>query len=231
MFIEDIFRELRNWTSEIVEKFEFPAGYPEWTMAGHLALAAHKAGFPYILQDYIVPKEELCHSKQQSRRTRPDLYIQNRGLECLIELKRCNIDLEGSKLSDHEISNKLKKAWKQVNEHSEKEVSYLCTLVGVIVDAYTREWKQLYETPDSYDPRRDTLWDKFKEGAQGAQWEWKKETLRPNFCCGYFLSHEQATSAWKAALKYGNNNEGRGVPFPVGMLWSGLIRRRLPAEN
>jgi hypothetical protein len=95
MFIEDIFRELRNWTSEIVEKFEFPAGYPEWTMAGHLALAAYKAGFPYILQDYIVPKEELCHSKQQSRRTRPDLYIQNRDLECLIELKRCNIDLEG----------------------------------------------------------------------------------------------------------------------------------------
>ncbi len=45
-FLDDVFRELQCRTAEVVEKFsEFPAGYTEWTMTGHLALAASRAGY------------------------------------------------------------------------------------------------------------------------------------------------------------------------------------------
>jgi hypothetical protein len=76
-FVEDIFRELKDWTSDIGDKFEFPVGYGERPLGGHLALAAYNAGFPYTLQEYVY-EFECYDGKQGSNGRRPDLYMKNR---------------------------------------------------------------------------------------------------------------------------------------------------------
>ncbi|MFC1972128.1 hypothetical protein ACFLVE_01815 [Chloroflexota bacterium] len=97
-FLNKVFRELWQWTAEAVEKFEeFPVGYTEWTLTGHLALAAYRAGF-YPLQEYMVPGLG-----------RPDLYIRREHWEdeCIIEVKRDGIALERRQPINEKIAKRL----------------------------------------------------------------------------------------------------------------------------
>jgi hypothetical protein len=208
---------------EIAESFEFPVGYGERALAGHLGLAAYRAGFPYILQEYVY-RYESDHTKHPSEVRRPDLYIQNEKFDCLIELKSVGIALEDYNHLDKEISHKLKEAWEQVQEYPLEEGRYRCALLGLTVWAHIGKWQNLCVDSQSYVRTRFGPWSKFKRDAKLAQWKWGKDILRPSFCCGYFIPYNQACVGEQDALSYPANNGQNGTPFPVGMLWSGLIK-------
>jgi hypothetical protein len=216
-FLNDIFRELWQWTAEIVDKFEeFPAGYTEWTLTGHLALAAYRSDF-YALQDYTVPGFG-----------RPDLYIRREHWkdECIIEVKSDGIALERDRQVTKKIEKKLSESWEQASRRPKEESRYRCGLLGLTVWAHTRKWENMCSTPRLYGHVRNELWKKFLDGVVNARWDFNRLTCQPSFCCGYFLRYDQTSKPRREAKKYGKEaSKLRGFPFAVGQLWTGIIRR------
>jgi hypothetical protein len=217
-FITDIHDKLIEWTSYVVRRFEeTPFGYTEWTLSGHLAMAADRAKF-FALQDYFAVSSDAQGRAMPRNRQRPDLYIRrpNGSDECVFEIKSRNVGLEQRRFSGR-IQSALSEAWNKVIGYAQGEATYCCALVGLPVYAHVKNWSEECGTWRRYRRSCDELFSALETGVKRSRSRDANAPTQPNFYWGYFLRFRYATREKKGAEQHEYD------PVAIGMLWVGRV--------
>jgi hypothetical protein len=226
-FLIDMQNELQEklieWTGYVVRQFgESPFGYTEWTLSGHLAIAADRAGF-FALQEYVAQPPSPQGKKILPRRLRPDLYIRKSYWgdpddACIFEIKSRNIGL-----SDKTIPTRISKAlidnWAKLKTYAHTETKYCCALVGMPVFANVNRWDEECGTARRYYLSCNNLFERFDDFVRMLRSQSSGNGVAPNFYWGYFLRHKFAVI---------EEERGEGFAYEdvaIGMLWVGRIGR------
>lgn len=224
-FINRLYSNLYQWTDDILSKFgEVPFGYTEWTLSGHLAIAAARCGM-FALQDYIVEHHDPKGKTMRTVNRRPDLYIGIRGGDkpagCVFEVKSVNVDIDKPTKRRNTLrkalADTLPKDWNKVQQYGRYEALYCCGLVGFPMFGQVESWRDRYGKTPPYIQDCNRVFNDLMKNAEAMHGERSLRTLAPNFIGGYFLSHDRAKEEMRFSRKHG------WEPVAVGMLWAGKI--------
>ncbi len=219
-FLSDLCCELLRWTKKATTRSQFPEG-SEWTLAGHLAIAADRCKYlPF--QDAVIK----CASGSIRR---PDLYIDGGDNKdsAFFELKPGSVDLNTKQQGSIKVLAPMKKAYSQLREIAcgadagDWPAKWGCCALGVIVDM---DWKDndLWNK-SQYDSAWIALKTKFQTTLNSSRDELSKYG-RVYHCC-YRIPYTRMKDYLKYAKEHANKQGGKWNP-PVGMLWVFSVRSR-----
>lgn len=219
--VQSIYVQLIDWTSDVVHRFqEVPFGYTEWTLSGHLAMAANRAGF-FCLQDYVAHPAAPRGKMMERRKLRPDLYARGLdGRDCVFEIKFRNIGLEERKFWSR-VNRALEESWDKEKGYAHEEAEYCCALVGMPVFAHVMSWSEECGTSARNRVSCDGLFSAFQAGCDAARSQESDPRESPNFYWAYFIQHEHAKREKDNAVS------GNYDPIAMGMLWVGRVTKSI----
>lgn len=232
-FLGRLFDELHKWTRSMTETYhEFPVGYTEWTLAGHLNIVAVHCGFmPY--SEYglrlLTPKR-----KTPKGRARPDLHIHSKDWKdsCLFELKRDFISLVSRSDMRNRILARMKNAYlelQKIARGSDEWAQYGCSALAFTVwidwlvngkDRWQKRWSHAQSYEDDWDKLR-------RERYENAVCEAGNElsSFGRVYYCGYHVPYTLAKKHYQTAVKEAEKEGRDHGTLPMGMLWVLTIKR------
>ncbi|MFC1865136.1 hypothetical protein ACFLYB_00270 [Chloroflexota bacterium] len=227
-FLNLLADQLYEWTKDITETYdEFPVGYTEWTLTGHLNIVASRCNYmPY--SDYIV-KLDKRRKSAPARSARPDLHIHNKDWEdsWMFELKRDSISLTSSRNMRELIYKKMERAYNQLSiiakkgsksEWAQHTCSALACTVWIDTHKGKNRWENKWSNRQKYEEDWEELWDKKWEDSL-VQIESKLTTFGRIYYCGYRLPHSLVERHYNAAVKEARGSNFRPGPLAVAVLW------------
>lgn len=209
--LSDLVNKHRTWVQQMLVKYrEMPFGFTEWTVTGHLAVAAGKLGY-YVLQEY--PIERKMRGDKSSKRRRPDLYIRTPRHDYVFEVKQVWLELGCSKSA---TVRSLEEALRQARDKLYRylhEAEYRCSIVVALVYIRIDDWENRYESHNSYSQAKAQLRDDLDSVLR----ELPSSTV--NYWGGFLCTHQEARNEYEKA-----RDERWGDPI-VGFVFSGRIIR------
>lgn len=233
-FLQELFNQIFLWSKNVVKTHkEFPAGYTEWTMAGHFAVAASQLPLRcFSYQDYSIKLTNPHKRKGKIHVMRPDLHLRQKDWEnaCMFEFKRMFIPLNPSKRRDFAKSTfeLMKDAHSQLVRMTRGDwANLLCSTVGMttwldyMVNGKDR-WAVKWQNENGYVNAWDALlYDKIVPALKS-----RSDTLEEFgrlYYCGYRMPHSlvvaQHNSQEKEWAKETNKDSRKLRTFPIGMVW------------
>lgn len=227
--LDCLFNELHEWTKSVTKTYlEFPAGYTEWTLTGHMNIVSYRGGFlPY--SDYAVKVFTKQRKGVTKSSVRPDLHIHSKdwGKSCCFELKRNFISLTTRANIPNRILAKITDAHiqlKKIARGDEEWAQYGCSTLGFtvwmdwLVNGKDR-WKKDWSNPKKYEEDWDKLLRKKIESAIYEISD-RLSSFGRIYYCGYRIPYSLAKKLYQIDLKYlkqRNTRDNRSIA--VGMLW------------
>lgn len=224
--------ELYQWTKEVTEKYdEFPVGYTEWTLTGHMNIVANRCDFiPY--SDYVL---KLVKGKRSipGGIVRPDLDVHNKSWEdsWIFEVKKEFISLITTTDLGSLILAKMKQNYDKlqriVKGSPEALSDNICSTVALTVwiDALVRKknnkvedrWEKKWGTAKDYYDDWKELWKTFRIAVNSVN------NQRSSFGRTYYNGYRVPYSLVKKQYRRGARQVSKGlqseVRIPVAMLW------------
>jgi hypothetical protein len=201
--------EYRRWIQHTLKEYEeIPCGYTEWSVTGHLAVAAGRLGL-YSLQEYYV--ERKVKANQVPTKRRPDLYVTDKKHDYVFEIKKTGIELgDRNPKIEQQVAEHLLTAHRKLYDYK-GEAEYRCSLVFIEVWVKMDDWKQKYHLAPSYRKAVKGLGNSLSALLQ------KLPSGRVNFSGGFLCTHPEARTEYEKAQK------AQWSPFPVGAAFIGYL--------
>jgi hypothetical protein len=207
--LSDLVNKYRNWVQQTLVKYrEMPFGFTEWTVTGHLAVAAGRLGY-YVLQEYSI--ERKMRDGKGPKRPRPDLYLRTSRHDYVLEVKQVWLELGCSKSA---TKTTLDKALCQARDKLYRylrEAEYRCSIVVAPVYIKITDWERRYHTLNSYSQAKAELRDNLDSALR------ELPSSVANYWGGFLCTHQEAKNEYEKA-----RNERWGDPI-VGFVVSGRI--------
>jgi hypothetical protein len=227
--LDHLFNGLYEWTKSVTKTYhEFPAGYTEWTLTGHMNIVSYLCGFlPY--SDYSVKILTKQHKGLTKNSVRPDLHIHSKDWEssCFFELKGDFISLTSRANIPNHILAKITDAYnqlKKVAKGDEEWAQYMCAALGFtvginwLVNGKDR-WQKHWSDPKNYEKEWDKLLRK-KFGSAVYDISDRLSSFGRIYYCGYRMPHSLAKRLYQAHQKYLQKRTAIDRrSLTVGMLW------------
>jgi hypothetical protein len=227
-FLDSLFNQLYGWTKNVTETYnEFPAGYTEWTLTGHMNIVSYRGGFlPY--SDYPVKITSKQGKEVIKSTARPDLHIHSKDWKesCCFELKKDFVSLTTKADLPKHVLPKINEAHGQLKElagSGEEWAQYGCSTLGLtvwmnwLVGSKDR-WEKIWSDSKKYQEDWEMLFSKFESSiSENSE---KLSSCGRIYYCGYRMSHSLAEKIYqisKKELKQGNPTDKSSLA--IGMLW------------
>ena len=199
-----------KWVGQMLKGYdELPFGFYEWTLVGHLAIAAGRLGY-YVLQEYPVERKVGAHNGP--KRPRADLYVRTCRHDYVFEVKHVYIELGSGKTAvEKEIKEPLEQARNKLYRYS-GAAKHRCSMVVASILMKPDDWENKYVNRNSYLRAHEKLADDLR---------CLLRNLRPsvaNYCGGFLCSHKEARNEYKKGSRQGWN------PI-VGFVFLGRVKR------
>jgi len=224
--------ELYQWAKEVVEKYdEFPVGYTEWTLTGHMNIVASRCDF-ISYSDYVL---RLVKGKRSipGGIVRPDLDVHNKAWEdsWMFEVKKEFISLITAADLGSLILKKMEQNYDKLQRIAKGSAKPLsdnrCSAVALTVwiDALIRkknnkvedQWQKKWGTAKEYYDDWDKLWKKFQTAVDGVN------NQRYSFGRIYYSGYRMPYSLVKKQYGWEARQVSEGlqpeVRLAVAMLW------------
>jgi len=224
-FLSDLCCELFKWTRTVTKRYgQFPEGYTEWTLAGHLAIAADRCEY-LPLQEAMGLSSESKDKSVDERSRRPDLYLASADERdrpsVFFECKKdwAWLPPNGHKIKVmgkiEEANNQLQKI-ASIADRDEWPAGYLCCALGLII---LMDWKSDNDVwqKRGYDKAWRDLKGKFEETLCKSRVK-LREYGRVYHCC-YRMPHALVAGTQHEYAEKNGKNE-----IPIGMFWVFSVR-------
>lgn len=157
--LPDLMVEYRRWIQQMLREYdEMPLGYYEWTVTGHLAIAASKLGY-YVLQEY--PIESRIRDDESPKRPRADLYVRTsrRDYDYVFEVKQVWLELGWDESRIEKQLEKVLRAARDKLYRYRGAAHYRCSIVVAPVWIKIDDWKHRCDSAGSYSQAKAKLRD------------------------------------------------------------------------
>lgn len=231
-FLIRLSKELFRWTRSVTEDYnEFPVGYTEWTLAGHMNIVAARCDcIPYT--DYVI---KLLKGKRRIPKgiARPDLDVHNKDWKdsWMFELKKEFVSLTTRKDLGSRILARMKEAHDQLHSivrgSAEKLSDNICSTVAftVWVDALVKgkddeakdHWQKRWVTAKGYYDDWKELWKTFQIALKAVNRQ--SSSFGRFYYSGYRMPYSLVQEHYQKGVQEVNKGLQREVRIPVAMLW------------
>ena len=190
-----------SWVQKMLREYdEIPFGYTEWTMTGHLAIAAAELGY-YVLQEYSI--KPGINRDEASKRLRADLYLRTHRRDYVFEVKQVYLRLGDSKSAmETAVNKKLRQARDKLYRYR-GQAKYRCSIVVGAIDIETKkqnDWEDRYHIRESYSEAKEELRDNLD-----SLFRTTLPSSMVNYCGGFLCTYPEARNEYRKGHREGWN--------------------------